>query len=119
MTDIKPSFDFTAFKSAVEQQNVPAWIEFFTDDAEWIEYRYDAPPRSPHRMIGKQAIKNFLDEVVAEHLQLNITHEVIDTTRIAFCLTCTLDDGRQIIENTIADLKDGEITRYIEVEASD
>lgn len=115
---MKP-FDFTLFKSAVIHQNVSEWIEFFADEAEWIEYRHAAPPRAPHRMIGKPAIKIFLDEVIADQLQLTITDEVINATRAAFCLTCTLADGRQIIENTIVHLKDGKITRYIEVEASD
>lgn len=118
-SSLNQPFDFSAFKSAVVQQNVSAWIEFFADDAEWVEYRHDAPPRSPHHMIGKPAIKIFLDEVAAEHLQLAITDEVIGAARIAFCLTCTLEDGRQIIENTIADLKNGKIVRYIEVEAAD
>jgi hypothetical protein len=37
----------------------------------------------------------------------------------AFSLTCTFTDGRRTIEHTILHLKDGKITRQVEVEAWD
>ena len=32
-------FDFSAYKLAFEAKDAGRWIEFFADDAEWIEYR--------------------------------------------------------------------------------
>ena len=45
------AFDFPAFKRAFEAQDVEAWLAFFAPDAEWWEYRPDAPPRSPVKMV--------------------------------------------------------------------
>ena len=53
-------FDFEAFKQALEGQDIAKWLAFYADDAEWIEYRHNAPPRSPNRMIGREQIGAFL-----------------------------------------------------------
>ena len=47
-------FDYAAFRRAFSGKDAGAWSEFYADDAEWIEYRHDAPPRAPHRMVGKR-----------------------------------------------------------------
>lgn len=112
-------FDFTAFKRAFESQDIEAWLSFFDNDAEWIEYRHNAPPASPNRMCGKSEIGAFLGRVKSSNVRLVLSDEVLGPTRAAFCVTCTLASGRRIIENVIVHLKSGKILRQVDVEAWD
>jgi SnoaL-like domain len=112
-------FDFAGFKRAFESQDIEAWLSYFDDAAEWIEYRHNAPPASPNRMRGKSEIGTFLGRVKGSNVRLELGDEVLGPTRAAFCVTCTLPDGRRIIENVIVHLKDGKIVRQVDVEAWD
>ncbi len=115
----EPKFDFAAFKRAFEKQNVETWLGFYADDAEWVEYRHNAPPRAPNRMVGRQQIGDFLRRVKASKLKLSIDDDVIGEGRAAFCVTVVLESGKRVIENVIVHLKDGKITRQTDVEAWD
>jgi len=112
-------FDYEAFKRAFESQDIDAWLTFFDKNAEWIEYRHNAPPASPNRMCGKTEIGAFLGRVKGSNVRLELSDEVLGPTRAAFCVTCTLASGRRIIENVIVHLKDGKILRQVDVEAWD
>jgi ketosteroid isomerase-like protein len=112
-------FDFPAFKRAFVAQDVSTWLEFYADDAEWIEYKQTHPPRSPRRIVGKKEIAEFLAHVTASNVLLEIDDEIIGPTRAAFCLWCTLSDGRRIVEHIIIHFAGGKITRQVDVEAWD
>lgn len=115
----EPAFDFDAFKRALEGQDVEAWLAFYADDAEWLEYRHDAPPRAPNRMVGKAEIGDFLRRVKGSNVHLTISDEVLGEKRSAFCLTVDLQSGKRIIENIIIHHRDGKIFRQVDVEAWD
>ena len=112
-------FDYAAFKSAFETRDIETWLSFFDENAERIEYRHNAPPASPNRMRGKSEIGALLARVKSSDVRLELSDEVLGTTRAAFCVTCTLPDGRRIIENVIVHLKEGKIIRQVDVEAWD
>ncbi len=114
-----PTFDFQGFRRAFTEQDLARWLDYFTEDAEWIEYRHDAPPRAPNRMMGRAAIGAFLAQVKASNIKLEISDEVIGEERAAFMVTCTLPDGRRVIENVIIHVAGGKITRQVDVEAWD
>jgi ketosteroid isomerase-like protein len=110
-------FDFAAFKAAVEARDADRWLEFFADDAEWVEYRHKAS--SPRVTSGRDDIARYLDYVRRTDAELAISNDVVGDERAAFTLTATRPDGRLIVENTILDLRDGRIVRQHEVEAWD
>ncbi len=112
-------FDYAAFRQAFSRKDVGAWAEFYADDAEWIEYRHNAPPRAPHRMVGKQQIADFLRAVAAENIAIELSDEVLSGDLAAFRVTGTFPDGRRIIEHVIVELRAGKITRQVDVEAWD
>jgi ketosteroid isomerase-like protein len=115
-----PPFDFDAYRAAFEARDVPAWLAFYADDAEWIEYRHTDPPRAPNVMRGRAEIEAFLERVAAARLTIELSDEVVGAERIAFACTVTFDDsGDRIIEHVIADLHDGRIVRHVDVEAWD
>jgi ketosteroid isomerase-like protein len=113
------AFDFAAFRTAFEAKDVPVWLAFYAPDAEWIEYRHNAPPRSPNVMRGHEQIGAFLRGVAGLGVQLAIADEVIGGDRIAFAVTATLPDGRRVIEHVLLHLRDGLIARQVDVEAWD
>ncbi len=113
------AFEYAAFRRAFETQDVDAWLAFYADDAEWIEYRHTNPPRSPNRMAGRAQIGAFLGRVKAIGLQLALSNEVLGNDRAAFCVTCTLPDGKRIIEHVILHHAGGKIVRQVDVEAWD
>jgi ketosteroid isomerase-like protein len=113
------AFDFPAFKRAFEAKDVEAWLAFFAPDAEWWEYRPDAPPRSPNTMVGKEAIRAKMAYVAGMELEQAISDEVLGEERIAFAFWVTMSDGRHLIEHVILHLADGKIARQVDVEAWD
>jgi hypothetical protein len=113
------AFDFAAFKRAFERKDFDDWVSFYADDAEWIEYRHSSPPRSPSRMVGKPRIAEFLHEICGADLYLTIADEVIGEVRIAFSVDFALPGGRHVFEHVIAQVRDGQIIRQVDVEAWD
>jgi ketosteroid isomerase-like protein len=112
-------FDFAGYRAAFEAKDVARWLEYYADDAEWIEYRHTDPPRSPNVMSGREQIAAFLERVAALPLTIELSDEVIGSERIAFACVVTLANGDRIIEHVIAHLRDGLIARHVDVEAWD
>jgi len=115
----RDAFDFAAYKRAVVMRDIPAWTANFADDAEWVEYKNDHPPRSPRRMQGTQAIAESLAMVGTSDVALAIEDEVVGPSRAAYCLWCTFPDGKRIIEHVIVHFSHGKITRQVDVESWD
>jgi ketosteroid isomerase-like protein len=112
-------FDFAAFRDAFEQRDVARWVDFYGDDAEWVELRHFDPPSSPNRMLGKQAIGDFLRHLSAIELELAFSNEVVGEDRAAFRVDTTFPDGKRIVEHVIIELEQGKIVRQVDVEAWD
>jgi ketosteroid isomerase-like protein len=112
-------FDFPAFSAAFAAKDVDAWLGFYAEDADWIEYRHDAPPSRPVRMAGRRAIERFLRGVARSPIELVVSDEVVGSEHAAFRVTATFPDGRRIIEHVIVDIADGRIRRQVDVEAWD
>jgi len=113
-------FDFPAYRAAFEAKDVPRWLAFYADDAEWFEYNsQDDPPRAPNVMRGRDEIRAFLEHIAALPIAIALADEVLGAERIAFSCTVDLGNGRRIIEHVIADVRDGQIVRHVDVEAWD
>jgi hypothetical protein len=119
MKDGTGAFNFSEFKRAFENQDVEAWLSFYDESAEWLEYRHANPPRAPNRMTGKKDIGTFLGRVKGSNVQLKITDEIIGDTRAAFCVIVTMASGKRIIEHIIVHFARGKIMKQVDVEAWD
>jgi ketosteroid isomerase-like protein len=113
------SFDFDGFRRALTTRDVGTWIEYYADDAEWIEHRPSTAARAPDRIAGRAAIERYLGEIAADDLRLEIEDEVVGAGRVAFRIVCDLGDGRRMVEHAIATIRDGRIARMVEIEAWD
>ncbi len=45
-------FDRDDFLDAFRSKDLQRWAGWYAEDAEWIEYRHQNPPRNPHVMRG-------------------------------------------------------------------
>jgi hypothetical protein len=113
------AFDYQGFRRAFCAKDFDAWAGFFTDDAEWVEYRHTKPPRDPNVMRGRQEIEAHLRLVCESPVEFEMSDEVLDGERAAFRVMCALPGGRRIIEHVIVELEDGRIRRQVDVEAWD
>jgi ketosteroid isomerase-like protein len=113
------SFDFAGFRRALTTRDAAACIEYYADDAEWIEHKPSTVPRAPERIAGRAAIARYLAEIAAEDLRLEVEDEVVGAERAAFRIVCDLGDGRRLVEHAILTLRGGRIARMVEIEAWD
>ncbi len=113
------TFDFPAYRRAVEAQDVEAWLAFFAPDAEWWVYCPDAPPRAPHKMVDQEAMRARLASVAGAEMELEIVDEVLGDERIAFAAIVTQPDGRRFIQHVILHLANDQIARQVDVEKWD
>jgi hypothetical protein len=89
----KTGFDFPAFRTALVAKDVSTWLTFYAEDAKWVEYRHDAPPRAPHRMRGHAQIGSVLVGVAAADIDLAVADAVIGPGRVAFAVTGSTPAG--------------------------
>lgn len=114
-----PAFDFEAFKQAFVAQDIDEWIEFYADDAEWIEYNHHQPLNTPQRVSGRDEIYQHLRMIEDSRLTLAIEDELIGSQHAAFRVWVVLSSGKRIIEHTMIYYSDGKIQKMVDVEAWD
>lgn len=112
-------FDFEGFKRAFVEQDLKAWLAYYAEDAEWVEYNHFNPLDQPQRTVGKAAISEHLQMIKDSQLTLTIQDELVGPDRAAFCVWVVLSSGKRIIEHTFISYKQGLITRMVDVEAWD
>ncbi len=112
-------FNFNAYKNALTSNDVRKCLDFFADDAEWIEYKRPHPPKEILMLRGKQEIAKHLTAIKESGVTLSIEDEVVTPNRAAFCILCTRSDGKRLIENALIHFKEGRIIQQIDVETSD
>jgi ketosteroid isomerase-like protein len=112
-------FNFAAFKRAFVSKDISRCLDFFAENAEWIEYKHPHPPKTIRLMKGKREIAGFLAEMKASNVTLSVEDEVVSPSRAAFCVLCTFSDGKKVVENVVIHISDGKITEEIDVETSD
>jgi ketosteroid isomerase-like protein len=112
-------FDFAAFRTAFEAKDVATWLSFYAEDADWVEFRHDAPPHVPHRKRGHAQISRFLARVAAADIDLVVADEVVGSRRVAFAVTAILPGRRRVYEHVILHLRGGRIARQVDVETWD
>ena len=113
------SFDFDSYKQAVETKDAERWIEFFAEDAAWIEYRNQDAPSRPRHLRGKAEIQSYLESLARASPHRKLESAVISTERVAFRLWTSLMGDQRIVEHVILEIADGKITQQVDVEAWD
>lgn len=111
--------DFEALRSAMEESDFDALIELYADDAELRTVNKNTTPSSPLVLRGKEQIAEMLRDVCGRAMTHRIEDEVVGEDRIAFNEACEYPDGLKVLTATTLDLRDGKISRQVNVEAWD
>lgn len=112
-----PTLDVEALRSASDP--LAALFAVLTDDVEWIEVDQRTPPRTPSVHRGRADVEAVLREAQAAGLVSQVEDGFALGDRAALTVSCTYPDGRRVLCNALADLRDGNIARWFGVQAWD
>ena len=119
MTQQKTGFDFEALRRGVEQLDADVLIGLYADDAELrIVNRYTTPS-SPRELRGKEEITEYLRDVCGRAMTHRIENEVVGAERVAFNEACEYPDGTRVLCAATLEVREGKISRQVNVEAWD
>lgn len=119
MTEQKTGLDFEAMRRAIEGLDADLLTSLYTDDAEMrIVNRYTTPS-SPKVLQGKEEITEHLRDVCGRAMTHRIENEVVGKERVAFNEACEYEDGTKVLAAMTLEVRDGKISRQLQVEAWD
>jgi head-tail adaptor len=114
------TFDFAAYRRALERFDVEALSEWLADDVVRTEIDSRTPPASPHVLHGRDEIKAMAESVSVHGLTVRVRDEVIGDGRIAYTTECRYPDGKAVVGMATIELDgDGRIARMREIQAFD
>ena len=113
-----PSFDFDQFRIAYKARDAGSWLDFYTDDAEWIEYGPDLSA-CLRRMAGRAAIGEFLRATSTWPEVLGIEEPEVDTDRIRFRVRIRDAEGHRLVDHVMLLTEDGRIRRQVDIGVSE
>ena len=111
-------FDYDLLKRSFESWDLEQLLALYADDVEQIEMDDVTPPAAP-RVRHKDELRNIFENGCRAGVKISVDNPVLGEDRLACTFTCTFDDGRRVIANSIIDLRDGQIVRQFDVQAHD
>ena len=119
MTEQKTSFDFEALRRGIELLDADLLTNLYAYDAELrIVNRYTTPS-SPRELRGHEEIAEYLRDVCGRAMTHRVENEVVGEDRVAFNEVCEYPNGTKVLCAATLDVRDGKITRQVNVEAWD
>ena len=119
MTEHRTGFDFEALRRAIEGSDAETLLSLYADDAEMITVNKNTTPSSPQVLSGKEEIAGFLRDVCGREMTHRVEDEVVGEGRIAFNEACEYPDGLKVLTATTLEVRDGKISRQVNVEVWD
>jgi hypothetical protein len=112
-------FDIDGFVAAMVAKDAERWSAYYAPGAEWLEYRHDQPPASPKRFEGREAITEFVEEICAADLTIEVEDPLAGDGIAWYRVDVALGDGRRIVEHVRLRTLGRLITQQVDVEAWD
>jgi len=114
-----PGLDFEAMRHAMEGSDFDALVALYADDAEMRTVNKNSTPSSPMVLRGKEEISEMLRDVCGRAMTHHVEDEIVGEDRVAFNEACEYPDGLKVLTATTLDVRDGKISRQVNVEAWD
>jgi hypothetical protein len=111
--------DFEALRRAIEHRDADALINLYAEDAEYQRIDRTSTPSSPMVVRGKEAIADYLRDILGGELTHRLQDEVLGESRIAFNDACQYPDGMRVLGAENLEVRDGKIVRHVSVQAWD
>jgi ketosteroid isomerase-like protein len=106
-------------KRAIETGDAELWSSLHSDDFEQTELWHKTDPPSNPTKRGKADVAEIVGRAVKNGVQFRVENMVGDSTRIAYTVTCVQPNGRTVISNNNAEVRDGLIVGELVVEAGE
>ena len=119
MTEQRTGFDFEAMRRAIEGLDADALVALYADDAEMRTVNKSSTPSSPRVLRGKEEISEHLRDVCGRAMTHRVENEVVGGDRASFNEACEYADGTKVYCAATLELRDGRISRQVNVEAWD
>jgi ketosteroid isomerase-like protein len=114
-----PGLDFEAMRRAIEESDYDALVALYADDAELRTVNKNSTPSSPQVLRGKEEISELLRDVCGRAMTHHVEDEVVGDNRVAFNEACEYPDGTKVLCAAALEVRDGKISRQVNVEAWD
>ena len=118
-TETRTTFDIEGFARAFEAWDVPGLLALYAPDVEQVEIDDVTPPSAPRIRQGTEGLEQMYRHCSEAGVKAAITNLVPGQERAACTVTCSFPSGRRVMSNTILELRDGVITRQLDVLARD
>ncbi len=112
---IDPERVLELVRRAFAERDPEAWIDLYADDAELQVVTCNTPPSSPHILRGKEEIGAYWRDVLSRQMTHGLQDEVVGEDRMACNLACEYPDGTKVLATMMFDLREGKITRQVDV----
>ena len=119
MSEQKIGFDLEAMRRGIEGRDADLLIGLYADDAELRIVNKNTPPSSPRELRGKEEISEYLRDVCGREMTHRVGDEVVGENRVAFNEACEYPEGLKVLTATTLEVRDGKISRQVNVEAWD
>jgi hypothetical protein len=106
-------------KKAIETGDAELWASLHSDDFEQTELWDSSHPPSNPRKRKRHEVAEAVGHVFKDGFRFRVEKMVRDDRRLAYTLTCIWPDGRTVIANNNADIKDGLIVSELMVAAGE
>jgi ketosteroid isomerase-like protein len=111
--------EFEVMRQAIENLDAEQLVGLYADDAEMLTVNRYTTPSSPKVLRGKEEITEHLRDVCGRAMTHRIENEVLGEDRVAFNEACEYPDGTKVLCAATLEVRDGKITRQVNVEAWD
>ncbi len=118
MATTTTTFDIAALKQALESLDLDALREIYADDVEHLSIDEKTPPSAPG-VRNKERIMSAFEHCKGADGRITVENEFAGEDRAAATLTCSFPSGFRVMTNSIFFLREGKITREIDIQAFD
>ena len=111
-------FDIAALKQALESLDLNALREMYADDVEHLSIDEKTPPSAPG-VRNKEQLMSAFEHCKGTDGRITVENEFAGEDRAAATLTCSFPSDYNVMTNSIFFLREGKITREIDIQAFD
>ena len=119
MAPTATQFDAQALKRSIEERDASSQVALFADDATIEVVDKANPPSNPLVLSGRDAIRDYLEDVMSRDMTHSVSGLVVDGDRASYLIDCRYPDGNQVLCVASLELRDGRIVRQRGVQAWD
>ena len=119
MSTVETTFDLHDLREHVAAGDLAGFGALLADDVEWRLVDQRTPPAAPAVRHGREEVLAMIRGALDRGIVTHVSDGFVAGGRGAFHLVCTYPAGGQVVENALAEIRDGVIVRWSGVQAWD